>query len=371
MSEAAEKPEQRDQWWFWREQLAGNDPTVREIGVPESGYYRMRHRMKGYVPLGVWIDEDTGKYVARVDGVDKEPDAEWCERVFAWCCRSAITYEVYEEVLKGKPWPDQAPEKRLPSNMPEDPAEAIKMELEIEQEIVDRFLRKGITDDNVAGQAAALASRIKEIGDRAEAERVKEKKPLDEKVAAVQRKWTPIRDMALDAQSGMVYRLKRAVNNYAAELEDAWNKAEAERVARINKRNAEIAAEQKRLRDEEAAALQRKADEDAAAWLAANPKATPEEAPKPVIVPPVEPPPPEPEVVKAEAAPRFVATGASGRSMHTQKNKVAVIDDWGLACAHFKDNEKVREAVQKAADQAAKLGAPVPGARFIEQRKVV
>jgi hypothetical protein len=213
-----------DQWAYWRAALAGNPPELT-LGVAGSGFYRWQQRDGTLLPVAIWTDEDGAK-VAKVGERVSYANGEFCERVFAWCARNPIPHAVYRAVAeRGEPWPDAAPEKPA-SNLPEDPCEALRIDLEAEAELVERIVTDGIADDDAAGRAAALADRIAQTGKRADELRTEEKRPHDEAAKAVQAKWKPLVDQA----ATLTRRLKDAIAPFL--VEKRRKAQEAERAAR-------------------------------------------------------------------------------------------------------------------------------------------
>lgn len=312
-----------NQWSWWRAALKGEFGELK-LGVPESGYYRWLQRDGSYKPVGIWRGED-GIPVAKVGERDVTPDAEWCERVFAYCCKHPITFQVYQDVMAGQPWPDAAPEKRL-SNMPDDPFEAAKVDLAEEAELVAELLANPL-NDTTAGRAASLADRIGKTGKKADETRAEEKKPHDDASKAVQAKWKPLVDQA----ATLTRQLKDAIGAHLL----------------AKKRAAE--EEERKRRQEEAKARE-------AAMREAEARGEPA-------------PQPEPPVLERPKPVQTKIAGAEGRTIALRTERRAKIIDYPRAHAALASHPEMKDLVQTLANRAVKAGVAVDGVEVEDIQK--
>ncbi|BAQ44005.1 hypothetical protein [Methylobacterium aquaticum] len=196
--------------------LAGTSPEL-ERGQAPCGWFRLQQRDGSFLPVALWpaagdvlwAQVGTKEPVClRGPGVDAGAEEAFCERVIAFCWRSPITEDLYWQVREGAPWPDLPPERAATySNLPADPFEALRAEVEGEREEIERWLAADpIKDQTACDRAANWSSRLADLEKRAGGLRVEEKRPHDEAAKAVQAKWKPIEDLA----AGLKRRLKDA-----------------------------------------------------------------------------------------------------------------------------------------------------------------
>ena len=188
-----------------------------------------------------------------------------------------------------------------------DPLEEITEEVDAAIRQLNSILPKPgevIKDKATADKIANSKDRLRELWRKADGQRVAEKKPHDEAVAAVQARWKPL----VEAKVGRIAQAgEKAEAALAAHLK--WARAEQDRIER--EREA-ACREEERLRQEEHA----RAVAEAAA------KAEPEPEPPP----PVEaPPPPEPARVGGglSGRRRSQSQGDGGRKRVHQASAIA------------------------------------------------
>lgn len=103
-------------WQFWRDQLAGLNPGTTP-GTPHCGYYLARRRasfpnpkpsvggprrkVKTYhEPCAIWFDESGWHcLITREDDAAHLTDIDAIDGVFSRCCREAMPYEKYLELV--------------------------------------------------------------------------------------------------------------------------------------------------------------------------------------------------------------------------------------------------------------------------------
>lgn len=214
---------------FWRAQLAGK-PIDLDDKLPRCGFYR-----KSDQPIAIWMNGD--EMVAKIgSGKIKPADAGFAEQTFAWCCRQAISHEVYTAVLAGEPWPDAPPDVKaeIGDNLPADPFERLMIELEAHEERIALFLKTPITDEEQATKAGLWSGKVAGLGKELDAMREVEKRPHDEAGKAVQAKFKPkVEKAALlarqlkDHMSAFVLAKKRRAEAEERERQEAVRKAAA------------------------------------------------------------------------------------------------------------------------------------------------
>jgi hypothetical protein len=204
-------------WWkaqILHQRDPSNNPEPElEVGVAYPGIYRWQTIRRGLMPVSVWISGDDTIQRVGLNGKIDYASAEFCENVFSWCCRKAITQKQLDEFsLTGRWFDDPPPAIRPPgSNLPENFAEAIKIRLAGEEEEIDRFLKEPIDSQEKADRAANWKSRlIREVRDPVEETRVKEKEPHLNEGRAVDSTYVPLREKA----ERLISRLKQASQTF-------------------------------------------------------------------------------------------------------------------------------------------------------------
>ncbi|WP_046869327.1 hypothetical protein [Microvirga massiliensis] len=191
------------EWDYWISALRG-EPLELTVGKAEWGFYRHRTRSGQMIPLQIWRDECG----LRVKWGPNRPttvldEEEFCERVFCYCCRHPVTAEWYDYWLKAYAeegagrWPDEAPPPAVSkSNLPADPFEALKVEVESELAELEAALKPGIADDVGATRFGNWRLRFAQAWKRLEELRKTEKKPHDDAARAIQEKYLPVQALA-------------------------------------------------------------------------------------------------------------------------------------------------------------------------------
>lgn len=217
-----------------------------------------------------------------------------------------------------------------------------------EETLVQALNGSKITDEASLEKLTTLAGLIRDHKAKVEAERIEVKKPFDEKVAAIQGVYVPIRD-ALDAA------LKTA-----GTMVDGWRRQEAERLRR-EQEEAQRKAEEERRKAEEAAAALEKAkeagDDDAA--LEAELELMQHQGAADALA--------EAVPVITPNAPIHTQTGMAA----SRTNKVITITDLKKALNWLFKFQKTQltEAVQPLVGRAVRGGMKVDGVTVEEQSK--
>lgn len=331
---------------FWRKALKdptkiGTDLPVHE-NDPQPGFYRMKNRHGDMVPVAIWIN-GAGETVARVsDRMHDFPSEVW-----TFCCRNPIEEQVYRGVIAGGSWPDSPPENPgIGHNMPDDPFEALKAELEGEVEIARDLLKKPVENSDDADKVANFANRVSAINKKADELFTVEKRPHLEAGRAVDEKWRPVRETAKVLAS----QLKAHVEKFLKE------ERERER-------------ERQRIAAEDAAAKRRAAEE--AAKKAADVSPNPDDPE--MIARQQEAERLKEEALKAEreAAERRVQAGRTGSKVSLRTVKSARIVDYDKLVEALKGRDEMKELVQSLANRSARSGVDLPGMEIVTEEKAV
>ena len=106
-----------DLWQFWRDEIAGLNPETTP-GTPHAGYYLARRResfpnpnpgvgqprrkvVTYHDPVAIWHDESGWHCLITREGSTPVylTDVEQTDQLFSRCCREAITYSKYIELV--------------------------------------------------------------------------------------------------------------------------------------------------------------------------------------------------------------------------------------------------------------------------------
>jgi hypothetical protein len=177
-------------------------------GDPQPGFYRRKRKGGAWDPAAIFWHDD--KLVCVIAGRVYDAAEQWT-RLYP----NPITEDVYRAVAEGgEPWPDIAPPVQHGSNMPADPAEALRMQLEGEDAEIERWLATNpIRDEAAASRAADWSKRVAELAETAKRHLKEDRKPFDEGLAKVRSTWTPLEDWGTRLKK----RLKEAVEPYLKE----------------------------------------------------------------------------------------------------------------------------------------------------------
>lgn len=303
-------------WTGWQALLAGKQHEWDHRAHVLDGFWR-----KGDDAIATWHDAE-GLWV-KVNGNrpfrPKHGEDAYAESEFGFIVKRPISHALYTAVIGGAPWPDQPEDVRgkMGDNLPEDPAERFKLELEAEKEAIERFRKEPITSEDAATKCGLWAGKIAELAKAIDAKRVELKKPHDDAGKAVQAVYKPLVDTAEN--------LSTSLKKHMA----AW------------------VLEKKRKADEEER-QRREAERKAAEELE------------------VPPPPP-----RADNRPKSsVVTG--GVTVRTRK--VAKVTDLVKAATHFASkptpNLELVDLIHRLAYRDLAAGNVVPGAEMVDDVKV-
>lgn len=315
---------------YWTNALAGNLGPISD-GDPQCGFYRRRLFKDGpFVPVAIWKDGD--EFIALVDGKAVDASDLW-----TWVCDKPITEAEYHKVIGGDGWSDEPRKATVPSNMPDDPFEALKIEFAGEVEVADELLSSPVKDQSHADQIAVLTKRLSGIKTKATNLHKVEKQPFLDGGRSVDDKFRDLKEEP-DALSK---KLKRHLDEFLLEQQ----RAEQER---------------QRLAREEAARKQRKADEAAAAAAATEDDEATKEAERLAA---------EAEQAERDAKARNAAAGRTGAKVSLRTFVSAKITDFDALLTALKDRQEIREVVESLANRAAKSNIELPGMKIVSEQR--
>lgn len=332
---------------FWKAAIEGKGPEVTE--EPQEGFYRIR-RGKAWIPVAIWWDGEydendelgeDAKLVCIVGFSDSAQERDlseiWDPRssnpmsVWLVAAKHPVTEEAYRQAFDTGRWPDDAPEPARGSvmgdNLPDEPVDQIKAELEGEAEIVEAFLKTPITTQAQADQVGPWVDRLRKTGQRADKLREEEKAPFLAACRAVDDKWRYSKARANELAQKLKDALLPFLQGQERVRREAARKA-AEEEARLRE---QARTEQSEAKREE---LERQAAEAARQTVVENPTA-----------------------------------GRVGGKVVLRHEKVAVITNYDALLLALKDRPEIKELVQTLANRAAKAGVDLPGMEIQERTK--
>lgn len=300
---------------------AGHDPIPLPETVGEDpthgarpGYFRTR---KGE-PLEIRIDGDGDLHGRVGDGRwHCSIDDDWMKFVewhFSSACRHPVSQEAFNAAMAGQPWPDvdafvhANPTPGIGHNSGPMGVEAFTDQATSACAGASAYAE--ITDDETAGRAQSLRSRLGELLKEGRKHRDVEEAPLKAAYDAVHEAWmAPLRQIETTGKE---------IRESLTRWENA--KAQAEREAKK-------------------------------AAAAAAPEAA--------------------KVIEAATAPvKRQVKGGYGRAAAVKTILVASIKDQDAAYTALRDDKDVIAAIFKAADKIIRAGGKVPGVEAIEERRV-
>ena len=307
--------------------LAGETVPIHD-GDARTGYYKLRrHKNDVWRPVCIWQHE--GELVCRVG-----PDMADVASTWLYCAGNPVSKADALFAFENNRWPNDAPAP-LGHNQPlsGDPFEDLSRELEAEAARVEAWIAENHEGPKAGDFAANWLAALRRLEAKTVAAFDEEKAPVLAETRRIDAKWRGVKALAetikkkMDACCQAIGRKERARLQAIAE---AKAKEEAE------KRRQEWEAEQAKI---------------AALAVEHN---IPVEAEAP------------PEIVVPVAPVKVAFGGAQGSRVGIRKlPPQAVVEDWVKAAAYFAGNAKVREAVQKLCDHAARDGHQVPGVKMI------
>lgn len=361
-----------DIYTYWREELVNAGCNDRDTDRRDiAGFYRIKGAdTKPDYPVAIWlVGEKLVAKIGRKNDLLTEGSENWYDFLgSSWLKCSAVTHEAYTAAIEAGRWPDDdKPARKMDAaewhgvktgtirhkhtninsggaapaghNLPDDPCESLKIELEGEREQAEAMLRQPITTQEQADTAAAWAKKFTEIAKKADNYRKVEKQPHMDAAGAVDAKWRPIVDDGKDLST----RLKRHL--------DGWLREQA-RIEEERQKKAREEAEKARLAAEEAARAAAQASEDDETAKAAAREA--EEAAK---------------QAERETQARNAQAGRTGAKVAMREFTSGEITDYDTLLMALKDRDEIKEVVQSLANRAARSGVELPGMRIVKERR--
>lgn len=332
-----------DQFANWRRRLAGEKIPFRD-GEPDPGFYRNRD-----IPVAFWFGADETTLRCHING-NNVTDRGQINQYWTYCCMTPVSRQDYDVRRQTGSWPNQsaAVTASLSNSAPLDPEtfEGLQDQIGILSNEAQMLIDKGGAEtQEAADQAADIATRLGELWKKADEKRVEEKSPHYNAAIAVDNKWRPL------LNSASLYSLikEKVITPFLKAAKARLDKEEADRTA--------AAIEAARLQREQD--NQHRADVDKAL---ATGTVVPE---PPKAIEPTPPPTPATPLPTRSVTGSAIA-GSRGRRVSSRKVKVAKINDYDAALAHFAQHADVKDLVQELATKSAKIGVVTPGCEIIE-----
>lgn len=312
-----------------------NRPLHEDQPIP--GFYRYRrHKTARWEPVAIWIKE--GALVCRVADRMMDPLEIW-----TWVADNKVEKDAARFAFENGRWADE-PEEPARNNLPDDPFEALKAEIEDKLVQAEDYLTKNpeIKSQETCNLFRNLQAQLLALNKRADGMHEVEKRPILEAQRACDDK----------------FRFRATVKVITERLRsrfEAFLKSEERRLR--EEAEAKFRAEQERVAKE-----RQRIEAERAQKLASDPVAALTETP-----PELPPVPIAPEQVKVQAG------GGFGRKAGLQTVWVPQIVDYQAALAHFSEHPDVKAVVERLVKHVvkdSKGSAKIPGVNVIEDRKV-
>lgn len=316
----------------WRDRLAGKDvPTHADH--PEPGRYKMRRGRDGeWLPVAIGPDGD-GSIKAVVNGCEADPLEIW-----TWAAKNPVSQDAYKFRIANGHWPDE-PKPAVRSNMPDDPLLALLAEITDKAAQAEEVIKSEITNQTQCDLARNIQAQLLALNKRADAMHKAEKAPVLEAERAVEAKFSFRKNVASLA-SALREKFERWMQG-----EERRQREEAQR--KLREEQARVAAECARIEAERA----KQKDDDPVAFHTSPEPELPE---MPTVAEPV----------------KVSAGGGFGRKSGLKSVWVASLTDVGAALAHYRENAKLIELLQKLADADVRAGKrTIPGFTVSEERR--
>jgi hypothetical protein len=201
--------------WAWHTAALANPKQIGKTLIltttPEEGWFRVKSKEGPWEPVVIWQDGD--QWFA-LRGIEPDRKTVHADDVWTWCARHPISFDEYERVAEqGQEWSDvdavvQSQRKGPPrpgSNEPVDEAEILKDQIESAKQGAEkyakfeRWVKRGkidvpvveslIKDDETAGKAQSLRSRLLELFREGETKFHDEKDPITKRGKEVDERW--------------------------------------------------------------------------------------------------------------------------------------------------------------------------------------
>jgi hypothetical protein len=185
-------------WDWWQAKLAG-EPAQMNPDTPHAGFYREQFKekygaRKTFLPVAYWPGED-GQLYCRIGDEDVSPERG--QAIWSRVGNHPVTEEAYREVAeRGGLWPDEHEAVGMQGdNKPPEPEtfEEIRDAIDdLAREAAERTQGMPIVDQAEADRIANLADRLAELHKKAEELKKAERKPHNEALETIQKRWAPL-----------------------------------------------------------------------------------------------------------------------------------------------------------------------------------
>jgi hypothetical protein len=315
----------------WRDRLAGKDVPIH-ADHPDPGYYKVRDGRDGpWRPCAIW--PNNGELVCRVGSDTRDPLVTW-----SFAAKSPIAKDVAKFAFENGYFPDE-PKPVALSNMPSDPFEALMVEIEDKSAQAEELLTGDVTSQQGCDLARNMQAQLLALNKRADAMHKAEKAPVLLQQREIDERFR-FRDKVADIASRLRFKFEGFLRAEERRQREEADRKHREETARIEAERKRIEAERAKLKEDEPVAFHTS---------------------------------PEPELPELPTAPEPVkvsAGGGFGRRAGLKSVWAATLSDIDAALAHYKDNAKVRELIQKLADADVRAGKRnVPGFAISEERR--
>jgi hypothetical protein len=324
--------------WAWHTAALANPKQIGKTLIvtttPEEGWFRTKDKNGPWEPVVIW--QDGGEWQA-LRGIEPDRRAVRADDIWTWCCRYPISFEEYERVAEqGAEWSDvdsvvhsqrKGPPK--PGDNSSDRSESEMLADDIKASLDQLRQYKAIKDDETAGKAQSLRSRLLELHRKADNIREKLVRPHLDAQKAINGEWQPL---VKDAKAG-ADTLRGSLEGYES--------------AKLAKRRAEEAAARKAAEEAEKAR-----QEQEQSFLAPDPAPLPEPAP-------------------VETFASGQVKGAYGKAANVKAVvEVVEITDIDALFGFLKPHKELVAKMFELAKRAHSAGHTVPGVRTEEVAKV-
>lgn len=313
---------------------------------PEAGRFRKKGKNNQWVPIALWWDgerDEQGELTEDAEllclvGFAHDAHYEDGYELWTYIADNIVTPAHYREAFDTGRWWDDPPRPRgiIGDNLPEDPLEAIKQELEGEAEVVKEFLAKPVTTQAQADQIGPWVKRILRIKQRADSLHAEAKRPILDAARAIEDKWRPPRSFADELANKLRHHLQGwLIAQKRAEQERA--SAAAAEAARLREEAHALASEEFHLRS--------KAQEEELLRQAKD--------------------------QEQRAAPQPVSAGRTGAKIGLRTERRAKVKDYKLAAIALLDMNgpiaaDLRDKIDQLAQRVVKSGLTPPGVEVEE-----
>ena len=320
---------------FWRAALRSERQPVQETN-PQCGFYKRRLAKEGaWLPIAFWRNKDD-QIVCCFEGKLVDPVLHW-----TFAAKYPVSEMVYRHYIRNGHWPDEVREAPR-SNMPSDPFEALKLEVEDKLEQAGSWLKTApkVLTETDASMARNMQAALLQLNKRADVLHKAEKQPHLDAGRAVDAKFEFRKAVASVAD-----RLRDVFTAFMR-AEEARQRAEAQERFEDERRMAE---EARQAAEEERRRLEQK---DPTLSFITEPQPLPEL-------------PLAPEPVKVQVG------GGLGRKAGLKSFYVGTIVDWPKVLQHFAGHTQIRDLLQKLVDADVRLHksqCSIPGVEVREER---